>query len=415
MAELIPREVLFGNPERVSPHISPDGSQLAWIAPRDGVLNVWVAPIGASGASGVDWDAATVVTDDTDRGIRTFAWARDGKHLLYVQDTGGDENWRLYDVDIDTMARRDLTPFDGIQARIIATSKRHRDQVLVGMNRDNPQLHDVYRLDLPTGELVKLIDNPGYAGWLADEDLVVRGALAPLPDGGFDLLVRDSADGDWRTLLTISADDAPSSDVLSFSGDGRSLLVISAAGSETGRLRQIDLATGEVRVLVEDPEADVAGAVLHPDTREPQIVEVLKDRAEYHVLDPSVEQDFKAIRALHPGDPTLIGRDEADKTWLIAFVDDAGPVKYFSYDRTSRAGSFLFDSRPELSRFELTGMEPFSFTARDGLTIHGYATFPPGAARSGLPMVLDVHGGPWARDMWGFDSEAQWLANRGYL
>ena len=184
MAELIPREVLFGNPERVSPHISPDGSQLAWIAPRDGVLNVWVAPIGASGASGVDWDAATVVTDDTDRGIRTFAWARDGRHLLYVQDTGGDENWRLYDVDMETMARRDLTPFDGIQARIIATRKSHRDEVLVGINRDNPQLHDVYQLSLTSGELVKLIENPGYAGWLADEDMVVRGAISPLPDGG---------------------------------------------------------------------------------------------------------------------------------------------------------------------------------------------------------------------------------------
>jgi dipeptidyl aminopeptidase/acylaminoacyl peptidase len=415
MVDLIPRNILFGNPERVSPRISPDGTQLAWIAPRDGVLNVWVAPIGPSGASGVDWDAATVVTDDTDRGIRSFTWARDGRHLLYVQDTGGDENWRLYDVDMETMARRDLTPFDGIQARIIATSKRHRDEVLVGMNRDNPQLHDVYRLDLPTGELVKVIENPGYAGWLADEELAVRGALAPLPDGGFDLLVRDSEDGDWRTLVTITADDAPASDVLSFSGDGRSLLAISSAGTDTGRLCRVDLATGEIDVLLEDPEADVAGAMLHPDTRDPQIVEVLKDRTEYHVLDPSVEADFKAIRALHPGDPQPVGRDEADVTWLIAFTDDAGPVQYFAYDRASRVGSFLFDSRPELSRYDLARMDPFSFTARDGLTIHGYVTFPPGVQRSGLPMVLDVHGGPQARDVWGFNPEAQWLANRGYM
>src|SRR6516164_4051895 len=262
MVDLIPREVLFGNPERVSPHISPDGSQLAWIAPRDGVLNVWVAPVGASG---VDWDGARAVTDDTDRGVRVFAWARDGRHLLYLQDTGGDENWRLYDVDMETMARRDLTPFDGIQARIIATRKSHRDEVLVGMNRDNPQLHDVYRLDLKTGELAKLIENPGYAGWLADEDLVVRGALAPLPEGGFDLLVRDNAEGDWRTLLTISADDAPNTDPLAFSGDGKSLLAISSVGVDTGRLVRIDLSpdsSGEDQVLLEDPDADVAGAIL---------------------------------------------------------------------------------------------------------------------------------------------------------
>jgi dipeptidyl aminopeptidase/acylaminoacyl peptidase len=412
MVELIPRTVLFGNPERVAPHISPDGTRLAWIAPHDGVLNAWVAPIGASG---VDWDSAAVVTADTDRGIRFCAFARDDRHLLYIQDTGGDENWRLYDVDLETMARRDLTPFDGIQARILATRKSHRDEVLVGMNRDNPQLHDVYRLDLRTGELTKLLDNPGYAGWLADEDMVVRGALAPHPDGSFDLLVRDSADADWRTLLTLPPDDVAASDVLSFSGDGTSLLAISSIGVDTGRLVRIDLASGDTQVLFEDPEADVAGALLHPDTRDPQIVLVLKDRTEYHVLDPALEPDLKAIRALHPGDPMLSGRDEADTTWLVAFTDDAGPIQYFSYDRASRTGSFLFTSRPELERYELAKMEPFSFTARDGLTVHGYATFPVDGGRAGLPTVLDVHGGPQARDTWGWNPEAQWMANRGYL
>jgi dipeptidyl aminopeptidase/acylaminoacyl peptidase len=412
MVELIPRTVLFGNPERVTPHISPDGTRLAWIAPHEGVLNAWVAPIGASG---VDWDSATVVTADTDRGIRFCAFARDDRHLLYIQDTGGDENWRLYDVDLETMARRDLTPFDGIQARILAIKKSHRDEVLVGMNRQNPQLHDVYRLDLVTGELTKLIDNPGYAGWIADEDMVVRGALAPHPDGSFDLLVRDSADADWRTLLTLPPDDIAASDVLSFSGDGTSLLAISSIGVDTGRLVRIDLASGDTQVLFSDPEADVAGALLHPDTRDPQVVLVLKDRTEYHVLDPALEPDLKAIRALHPGDPMLAGRDEADTTWLVAFTDDAGPVQYFSYDRASRTGSFLFTSRPELERYELAKMEPFSFTARDGLTVHGYATFPVDGGRAGLPTVLDVHGGPQARDTWGWNPEAQWMANRGYL
>ncbi len=418
MAELIPRNVLFGNPERISPHISPDSTRMAWIAPHEGVLNVWVAPVRAADApegSGVDWDAAAVVTDDTDRGIRAYTWAKDGRHVLYVQDTGGDENWRLYDVDLETMERRDLTPFEGIQARIIATRKSHRDEVLVGMNRDNPQLHDVYRLDLKTGELVKEIDNPGYADWLADEDMVVRGAISPLPDGGFDVLVRDDADAAWRTLLTIPADDAPASDVLAFTGDGKSLLAISSLGVNTGRLTRIDLASGDSQVLLEDPEADVTGALLHPDTREPQIAVVLKDRAEYHVLDPAVKPDYQTIRALHSGDPGFAGRDEADATWLIAFTDDAGPVQYFAYDRASRTGTFLFSSRPELATYELARMEPFSFAARDGLAVHGYVTFPPGGGRSGLPAVLNVHGGPQARDAWGWDPEAQWLANRGYL
>jgi dipeptidyl aminopeptidase/acylaminoacyl peptidase len=413
MVELIPRSVLFGNPERTSPRISPDGTRLAWIAPRNGVLNVWVAPIG--GADGVDWTAAQAITEDADRGVRVFGWARDGRHVLYLQDVGGDENWRLYDVDLDSMARRDLTPFEGIHANILATSKRRPTEVLVGINADNPQLHDVYRLDLVTGALVKEIANPGYAGWVADEDLVVRCAIEPLPDGAFDVLVRDSDPGDWRRLLTIPAEDVTSSDVVSFSGDGGSLLMISAAGSNTGRLTRVDLSTGAAEVLAEDPAADVTGAVLHPDTRDPQIVAILKDRMTYVVLDPSVQDDLKAIQALHPGDPVFAGRDDPDGTWLVGFTNDTGPVPYFMYDRASRTGRFLFEHQPALSGYELAPMEPFSYQARDGLEIHGYLTFPPGLGRSGLPAVLNVHGGPQARDSWGYDAEAQWLANRGYL
>jgi dipeptidyl aminopeptidase/acylaminoacyl peptidase len=412
MVDLIPRSALFGNPERTGPEISPDGGSLAWIAPRDGVLNLWVAPVGEAG---VALEAAQPITEDTDRGIRAFAWARDGQHVLYVQDVGGDENWRLYDVDPRTLERRDLTPFEGIHATIIGTSKRRPDEVLVGINADNPQLHDVYRLHLSSGELVKEIVNPGYAGWLADEDLLVRCALAPLPDGSFNVLVRDSGEGEFRYLLTIPPEDATSTDVVSFSGDGQSMLMISAAGSDTGRLTRVDLATGDATVLAEDQEADVSGVLLHPDTRDPLIVSVLKDRMTYVVLDPSVADDLKAVRALHPGDPSFAGRDEADRTWLIAFNVDAGSVTYFMYDRASKTGRLLFEARPALSGYELAAMEPFSFPARDGLVVHGYVTFPPGLGRENLPAVLNVHGGPQVRDAWGYHPEAQWLANRGYL
>ncbi|MBO0830770.1 MAG: S9 family peptidase, partial [Actinobacteria bacterium] len=412
MPELIPLPVLFGNPERIMPQLSPDGVQLAWIAPRDGVLNVWVAPVGPQG---VDWPAARVVTDDADRGIREFAWAHDGRHLLYLQDTGGDENWRLYDVDLPTMQRRDLTPFDGVQTQIIGLERSRPDEVLLGLNRANPQLHDVYRLHLGTGDLVKEIDNPGYIGWTADADLQVRAAAAPQPDGSFALMVRDGADGDWRELLRIPAEDAESTDVLAFSADGRSLLLASSVGAESSRLIRIELATGTTEVLAEDPEADVSAVRVHPGSREPQIVTFLKARSVYRVLDPSVAGHVEAIRRLHAGDPVFAHGDDADRVWLAAFTNDAGSVAYYSYDTATGAASFLFEARPDLSRYELAAMEPFSFAARDGLTIHGYLTFPPGAERSDLPTVLVVHGGPWARDVWGFNPHAQWLANRGYL
>jgi dipeptidyl aminopeptidase/acylaminoacyl peptidase len=175
------------------------------------------------------------------------------------------------------------------------------------------------------------------------------------------------------------------------------------------------VATGTTEVLAEDPEADVDGVELHPDTLEPQFVTVLKDREEFIVLDPAIEADLKAVRALHPGDPSIGGREQASSPWLVTFSNDAGPVAYFVYDPATRGGRFLFDARPELNHYELAAMEPISFTSRDGLTIHGYATFPPGADRSNLPAVLNVHGGPQVRDEWGWNPEAQWLANRGYL
>jgi dipeptidyl aminopeptidase/acylaminoacyl peptidase len=415
MVELIPRQVLFGNPERISPRISPDGTQLAWIAPSDGVLNVWVAPAGTGQGEGINWSAARVVTDDSDRGIRMFAWAHDGRHLLYLQDTGGDENWRLHDVDLATMQRRDLTPFDNVQTQLIAGEKKFPTEILVGMNRDNPQLHDVYRLDLTTGELTKEVENPGFVGWVADSQLVVRAGVAPQPDGGLVLMVRGGGGEEWRPLLSIDAEDALTSGPVAFSEDGTSMLVLSSVGTNTGRLVRLNLTTGDAEVLAEDPEADVTGIRLHPDTREPQIVTFLKDRSEYRVLDPDVADDLAAIRALHPGDPSFDDADDTDATWLIRFTTDTGAVPFFSYDRETRTGRFLFETRPELARYELAPMEPFSFTARDGLTIHGYASFPPGAGREGLPTVLNVHGGPWARDAWGFHPEAQWLANRGYL
>ena len=179
---LIPRDVLFGNPERFSPRISPDGTRLAYLAPHQGVLNVWVGPVGG--------DEFEVVTDDRDRGIRTFEWARDNRHLLYLQDKGGDENWRLYDVDLTTRAVRDLTPFDNVQAQIIAIEPRHPTRVLVGLNRDNPQLHDVYRLDLTDDSLTKVQANPGFAQLFTDTDLVVRGAVAITEEGGHEIFLR---------------------------------------------------------------------------------------------------------------------------------------------------------------------------------------------------------------------------------
>ena len=405
--ELVPLEVLQGLPERAAPQLSPDGRRMSYVAPHDGVLNVFVGDVGS--------DDYAPVTRETDRGVEGYVWAHDNRHLIYVRDENGSENYRLYDVDLEMGVHRDLTPIDDVQCRIITHRKEFPNDVLVAINKDDPRLHDVYHLDLTTGELTKVLDNPGYLSWVVDADLVVRGAAAPTADGGLVIAVRDDAESEWRTLLEVPAEDAETTAPGGFTRDGTAMYLLTSVGSNTSRLVKCDIATGAVEEIAEDSTYDVADYIVHPDTREVQGVAVFGERLEYRIFDDDLRADVEALQRLHPGDLAIIDRDHADSTWLVAFDDDAGPVKYYSWDRTAKAATFLFDHRPELNSYELVPMEPFGFTARDGLSVHGYLSFPAGVERADLPTVLVVHGGPWGRDVWGFDPEAQWLANRGYL
>jgi dipeptidyl aminopeptidase/acylaminoacyl peptidase len=408
---VIPREVLFGNPSRVSPRLSPDGERLAFLAPKEGVLNVWVGPVGSSLDSG-DFGA---VTDDRKRGIRLFFWAEDGRHIVYLQDEGGDENWRIHAVDPATGEDRDLTPFDDVQAQVVARDRRFPDALLVALNRENPELHDVYRLTISSGDLDLVAKNPGnIVGWTADEDFEVRAAMAATPDGGFDLLLRDHADDDWRKYLTWDKEDALSSGPVGFASGGEKLYLLDARGANASRLVLMDLASGETEALVEDPRYDVSQVLVHPDTHEVQAAAVERAKTEWIPLDDDIREDFEALRDLAQGDFSVTSRDRADESWLVAVDSDDGGASYFAYDRATKSAEHLFDARPDLADYELAKMEPVSFTSRDGLEIEGYLTLPPGVAPENLPLVLNVHGGPWARDGWGYDPEAQWFANRGY-
>ena len=408
---LVPREVLFGNPEKIQPRISPDGKRLAYIAPVDGVLNVWVGDVGAAD------DGFKPVTKDTDRGIRAFFWGQDNARILYLQDAGGDENWRLYDTELASGTTRDLTPFEGVQAQLIAEEKEFPTELLVGLNKENPQLHDVYHLDVETGELEMVLKNPGIIGFVADAEMRVRAGLQPRPDGGMNLVGRPpgAAAEEWQMLIDVNSDDALSTAPIGFTADGKSLYLLSSVDANASRLLRVDLSDLKTVVLAEDPQYDVSGVMSNPDTKEIQMVSFTKARTENVVIDPQIADDIAAIEQIQPGDFTFLGRDHADRTWLVAFTVDDGPVAYYAWDRETRQATFLFHHQPALSEYTLASMEPFSFTARDGLEIHGYLTFPPGIDRSDLPAVLMVHGGPWARDNWGFNAEAQWVANRGYV
>jgi dipeptidyl aminopeptidase/acylaminoacyl peptidase len=400
MAELIPRRILFGNPDKGSPEIAPDGRRLAHLAPVDDVLNVWVGDL--------DGDDARPVTKDADRGIRTYRWAEDGRHLIYLQDSGGDENWRVHVVDPQTGADRDATPFEGVQGRVLGVSRRRPDHVLLGLNKDNPELHDAYLLELATGKLERIAENPGYYDWLVDNELRPRGGMRMRDDGSgaFEL--------DGATVLELDADDAISSGAIGFTADDASLYVVTPAGANAAGLVQLTPGSPP-ETLADDPTYDVSSAELNPVTRAVEIVSFMRARLEHQVLDPALAPDVEAMSALHPGDAFFISRDHADRTWTVGFTADDGPVSYYAFDREARAGRFLFTQHDDLARYRLSAMEPFAFAARDGLEINGYLTFPPDQPRTDLPTVVYVHGGPWARDTWGYDPTAQWFANRGYL
>ena len=403
---LIPRSVLFGNPERTGASISPDGTRLGFVAPVDGVLNVWVAPID-------DLDAARPVTHDSGHGVQVYRFAHDDRTLLYLRDTEGDENWRLYTLDLDTGESTLRTPAEGVTAALMGHNRWNPTTVLVGLNADNPQLHDVYALDLQTGDLTKVEDNPGFAGWLVDSDLQVRGGAAMTPDGGAVIALREP-DGSYRPWREIGPQDVATTSVLGYTRDGSAMLLVSSLDVNAGRLVRLDLATGEETVLAEDPVYDVGGIVTDPETLEPLSVVFSKDRDEWVHLDPVFGAEVDELRGRLRGD-IGISRDRANRTWLVTETLSDGPVRYHRYDRDTRDLRLLFVHKPALEDYRLAPMEPFAFTSRDGLTIHGYLTYPVGVERRDLPAVLDVHGGPWARDEWGYNAEAQWLANRGYV
>lgn len=406
--DLIPREVLFGNPEKTRPRISPDGKMLAYVAPVEGVLNVWLKTIGR--------DDDHPVTRDDDRGIMWHFWAKDNKHIMYLQDRDGNENWRLYSVNLETGQIGDLTPYDDVQVRVVARNRNFPDELLIAMNIENKRLHDVYRLDLNTGDVKKVAENPGtVVEWLTDSEFRVRGAMFATSQGGFDFKVREDEQSPWRTLISWDAEDAIPSRPLKFTKDGRHVYIEDSRNSNTSRLLKVNIKTGEYEVIAEDENYDIGRVIIHPDTYEVQMVSFIGEREDWVVIDQSIREDVEIIRNLNPGDFYIYDRDDADRTWLVGFTVDDGPISYYAYDRQTKEGTFLFYHRPELNDYKLARMEPIEFTSRDGLTIHGYITFPPDKERKNLPMVLNVHGGPYYRNFWGFDPEAQWFADRGYI
>ncbi|MFO8034707.1 MAG: S9 family peptidase [Candidatus Bipolaricaulota bacterium] len=410
--QLIPRAALFGNPDRAMIKLSPGGRWLSYLAPLDGVLNVWVAPANEP-------EQAWPVTADRGRGIRHYAWAHTDNHVLYLQDADGDENWRVYSVDAETKEVRDLTPLSGVQARLVKSSPQFPREVLIALNDRDARLHDLYRVDIMTGRKDLVQENEGFMGFLADDEYQIRFALRFSPNGGTELLAREG-DG-WEPFVRVSAKDSLGTQPIGLDASGQFLYMTDSRDGDTAAVVATDLRSEEKRVLASDPQADPSDFLLHPVEKYLQAVAFTYERRRWEVVDPEVADDLRQLSEAAPGEVSVLSRTLDDTQWVVAYDADREPIQYYIYDRESGAVAYLFSGRESLAGRPLARMHPVVIRARDELPLVSYLSLPREADTKGsslpsepLPMVLAVHGGPWGRDMWGFNPLHQWLADRGY-
>ena len=411
--ELISRDALFGNPERANVQISPDGKYLSWVAAVDGVMNVWVAPAE-------DMTKARAVTADKARGITRYFWSYRPDTLLYMRDTGGDEDFHVFSVDLTSGESRDLSNFPKTRAWVVGLSHLHPESVLVGMNDRDPKWHDLYRVDLATGQrtLVEK-NNLEITDYIADPELKVRMATKSRADGGSDLLEPDGKGG-WKITGEIPFADSLTSFPGGYTADGKTQYFFDSRGRDTTALYAIDTATGAKTLVHEDPHADINGAIDDPKTHKAQAVSVNYLKNEWKVIDPAIAADLEKLKAIGPGDFSVYARTLDDKTWIVGYSAAETPTTYYRYMRGGTPEK-LFSARPALDGKPLVAQWPKEIKSRDGLTLISYLTLPKtadgnndGKADKPVPMVLMVHGGPWSRDEYGYDPWAQWYANRGY-
>jgi dipeptidyl aminopeptidase/acylaminoacyl peptidase len=404
---LIPRDLLFGNPERTSPALSPDGSRLAWLAPdSNNVLQVCM--------KNLDTNEERVLTADKKRGIQIYFWAKDNRTLLYMQDRDGDENYHLYGVDLATGETRDYTPIDGVRVFNVVLDSDFPNTVLVWLNARERSLFDVHRLDLRSGTLTMDTQNPGdVAAWTADAQFRVRAAHVIPPNGGVEIRVRASDTAPWQTFLTAGPDETLA--VLDFTADDESLFLKSSLGRDKAAVIRKHIASGVEEVIAVSDEVDAGDIMIHPKRHIVEAVAFSPGRTTWQTIDPAVKDDFAGMAALDAGDFSVVNRTESDDIWLVACTSDRASRRFYRWDRKAKAGAFLFSSQPKLDGLPLAEMQPVVIPTRDGLQMHSYLTMPPHAPAKNLPMVLFPHGGPWHRDQWGYNSMSQWLANRGYL
>lgn len=407
--ELISRNVLLANPSFTRPSISPDGKMLAYLAPKDGVLNVWIRNFNAKDD--------TPITSDKKRGISKYFWSGDSKSILYLQDRGGNEEWHLYKADIAPGSPEavELTPYKNVRISEMFVSDKSPGFVIVSMNKDNPESNDLYSINLKNSEAKPLVKTPGMVlNWIIGKDLKVLGCIE-VAGGGMEyrLSAWNPDDGSWRVLKKWGPDD--SLDVYSTNSAGDIWYIGHTIGKNFTNLYELNIKTLEEKNLFQPEKADIDSVFFFRSDDKPKAVSTYYLRKTWSILDASLKDDFEQISKTMDGDVSIIGTSSDDNIWLLNYTSDISPNKYFLYDRKTKQSSFLFSERPELDEYKFSTIKPVVIKARDGLDIPCYLTIPAGSTGKKMPMVLLVHGGPWSRNRWKFSEDDQLLCNRGYI
>ena len=405
---LIPRGVLFAGADRSVVRLSPDGRRIAFLAPIDGVLNLWVADVR-------DPTRARSLTRVTDRDLGPWiVWLHNNRHIVFFREQGGDENWRAHRVDLSTGDILAISPGPGVRAYVQQTSRHFPDELLIAHNQRDPRFSDIFRVNVLTGGSMLVETNDRFGFMFTDPQFRIRYAIRQTDDGDTEYLQR-GAGGEWELFTRIDMADSMSTRAIEFSDDGTELYWLDSRGRDTAALVAVDLGTGAKRVLVEDPRADVVELLLEPQSLRPLAAAAVVTRKRWQVMNPAYAADYAHLARVSAGDLSVTSVSADNRSWLAYYERDAAPGRYFHYDRPSKKARLLFTSRRTLEKAPLVPLEPVMIRARDGLELVSYLSRPRGSAGGvALPMVLLVHGGPWARDTWALSSTHQWLANRGY-
>lgn len=411
---LIPRSVLFGNPDKIGAQISNDAQFISYVAPYNGVLNVYVAPIDHP-------ESAKVITNDIKRGIDSYFWCYDNKHIVYLQDTDGDENWHIHVVNVLDGITRNLTNFPGVRAAIQNVSRHSPNKILIKLNKRRKDLFDIYELDLTSGEMQIIYENEEFISILSDSQFNLRFGSKMLADGRVQIY-QFGSNMQVTEFMEIPADDVYTTDVIGLDDSGKILYLIDSRNRNTAALFSIDLETDTKQLIYENNKVDVSGILPDTKTRVVQAVSYNYLKNEWFFIDDAIKADFEHIKSNISGEISISSRSLDDDVWILYNISDDTPVSYYKYDRKSKKLEFLFYHRKALAALSLNKLTPVVIKARDGLELVSYLTLPNNIPSKEeavktldpAPMVLLVHGGPNARDSWGYNGLHQWLANRGY-